>query len=104
MLAPSLFASLSDANQYAPLAESSAPSVSSGPPASRSLEQLASSTIPSSADQIYVPQTCGTESQTVLPYGSAEADTRVGGNATVEGSTTSAAKHDGDEDVCMKDT
>jgi hypothetical protein len=46
----------------------------------------------------------GTESQTVLPYGSAEADTRVGGNVTAEGSATSAAKRDGDEDVHMKDT
>jgi hypothetical protein len=84
MLAPSLFASLSDANQYTPLAESSAPSMSSGLPASRSLEQSASSTIPCSADQIYVPLTCGTESQTVLPYGSVEADTRVRGNVTAE--------------------
>jgi hypothetical protein len=46
---------------------------------------------------------CGTESQTVLPYGSAEANTRVGGNVTAKGSTTSAAKPDGDKDVHMKD-
>jgi hypothetical protein len=50
-----------------------------------------------------MPLTCGTESQTVPPYGSAEANNRVGGNATAEGSTTSAAKHDGDEDMHMKD-
>jgi hypothetical protein len=50
-----------------------------------------------------MPLMCGAESQTVLPYGSAEADNRVGGNATAKGNTTSAAKHDGDEDVWMKD-
>jgi hypothetical protein len=50
-----------------------------------------------------VPLACDAESQTVLPYDSAEADNGVGGNATAEGNTTSAAKHDGDEDVQMKD-
>jgi hypothetical protein len=39
MLAPSLFASPPDMNRYTPLAESSAPSASSGLPVSRPLEQ-----------------------------------------------------------------
>jgi hypothetical protein len=78
--------------------------MSSGLPASRPLEQSASSTSPPSADWIRVPLACGTGSQTVLPYGSAEADNRVRGSVTAEGSTTLAAKHGGDKDMRMKDT
>jgi hypothetical protein len=50
-----------------------------------------------------VPSTSGTEPQTVLPYGSAEDNSGVGGNVTAESNSTSAAKPDGDEDVHMKD-
>jgi hypothetical protein len=50
-----------------------------------------------------MPSTSGTESQTVLPYSSAEDDSWVGGNVTAEVETTLAAKPDGDEDVHMKD-
>jgi hypothetical protein len=84
-------------NQYAPLAKSSAPLASSGLAVSRPLEQSASSTILPSADQVFVPSTSGTEPHTVLPYGSAEADSRVRGNVTAEDSTN------GDKDVHMKD-
>jgi hypothetical protein len=50
-----------------------------------------------------MPPASGTEPQTVPPYSSAEDNSRVRGNATDDGMATSAAKHDGDQDVHMKD-